>query len=363
MSEKKAPVKNQHFVPQFYLRNFSTDNKSISTFILKSEKFIEHASISKQASKDYFYSDDMMIEEGLSKIEADAAESINVILEAPLSPLSLKDFARVLYFTVIQLGRTTAAADDNEESIKALCHEVQAFSARFGKNFPESPISYIPKKPVLQPLILHALAFETGMFDNLDYRILINKTTTPFITGDTPACLYNQFRERIGSFSYGIGSRGIQLYLPLSHLIAILFYDPQCYKVGFKKQSYFCIQNTCDINEFNKLIASSARNALFMSPPAPAKRELNQLAGYSKKFRIETTQVAESIQFEKSKCYTFLRTVSMYCKFRPSFIKELDKSKKITSQNTNKEGALMRPEAIESRARMDILEKAGRAQN
>lgn len=33
--QKKCNVKNQHYVPQFYLRNFSKDNKTVGTFIVR----------------------------------------------------------------------------------------------------------------------------------------------------------------------------------------------------------------------------------------------------------------------------------------------------------------------------------------
>ena len=39
-----AEHKNQHYVSQFYLKNFSSDRKTIGTLILGSNKFIEKCS-------------------------------------------------------------------------------------------------------------------------------------------------------------------------------------------------------------------------------------------------------------------------------------------------------------------------------
>lgn len=356
MSEKKAPVKNQHFVPQFYLRNFSSDKKSIGAYILKSGTFIKQASISSQASKNYFYSDDMEIEVALSQIEADAAESVTKLLQNPHSKISVTDYKRLLFYSVIQLGRTVTAADGSVDSAKLFYHETQAYSSAFGDTFPQNEKEAIPKTPVLGSLYTHALAYKTGMFDNLRYRILINKTRSPFITGDTPACLYNQFRERLGSFSYALASKGFQLYLPLSPNVAIFFYDPQSYKVGFKKQTSIYIQSIKDVDEFNKLIASYARNTLFIPPNAVSSLELQKFARYSQNYKVSTTQIIQTGDLTPNQRYIYLRTVATYCRFSPSFIKELDKSKIITSQNTDKDDHLQRPEAIRSKQLMDLFD-------
>ncbi|WP_394261826.1 DUF4238 domain-containing protein [Moraxella boevrei] len=48
--------KNQHYVPKFYLRNFSYNNngKQIGLFNLKSEKFFVNVPLKNEASKNFF---------------------------------------------------------------------------------------------------------------------------------------------------------------------------------------------------------------------------------------------------------------------------------------------------------------------
>jgi Protein of unknown function (DUF4238) len=50
-----ADNKNQHFVPQFYLRNFSTDEEkqSIGLFNFARSTAVGNASIRNQCSRDY----------------------------------------------------------------------------------------------------------------------------------------------------------------------------------------------------------------------------------------------------------------------------------------------------------------------
>ena len=48
--EKK---KRQHYVPQFYLRNFVREDNKFTIFNIKSEKIIENAPYRKQCYEDF----------------------------------------------------------------------------------------------------------------------------------------------------------------------------------------------------------------------------------------------------------------------------------------------------------------------
>ena len=66
-----ADSKNQHFVPQFYLRNFSRadSKKLVGALHLPSGRYVPHAKISDHACDDYFYGKDG-VEEALQKFES-----------------------------------------------------------------------------------------------------------------------------------------------------------------------------------------------------------------------------------------------------------------------------------------------------
>ena len=88
--EKKAETKNQHYVPQFYQRFFSSDqnHKTIGAYAIKQRKYIPMAPIKNQSSGDYFYSDNQKIEDALGRMEALASEVINKIISDPKAVLS-----------------------------------------------------------------------------------------------------------------------------------------------------------------------------------------------------------------------------------------------------------------------------------
>jgi len=53
-------AKNQHYVPQFYLRSFSNDSRSIGLWFASQDRIIMNASISNMASKSYLYGKDLL---------------------------------------------------------------------------------------------------------------------------------------------------------------------------------------------------------------------------------------------------------------------------------------------------------------
>ena len=82
---------------------------------------------------------------------------------------------------------------------------------------------------------------------DLKCKFLINKTRIPFITSDNPAVIYNQFLERMKQESYALGSRGLQIYFPLTPKVAVIYYDSECYKIGCKKRNYVDITQPSDV--------------------------------------------------------------------------------------------------------------------
>jgi hypothetical protein len=64
-----AEHKSQHFVPQHYLRAFSTDGRSVRICHLGSGRVVPNASIKDQSCRDYFYGKDRRIEHALAHME------------------------------------------------------------------------------------------------------------------------------------------------------------------------------------------------------------------------------------------------------------------------------------------------------
>ena len=84
MPEKKR----QHFVPQFYLRNFGSgpQRRRISLFNIPSAQYVPHASIKNQARKAWFYGQESLVEKALVNIEGSAAQVISGLIAGSALP-------------------------------------------------------------------------------------------------------------------------------------------------------------------------------------------------------------------------------------------------------------------------------------
>ena len=76
--------KKHHYVPRFYLKNFSCDSRSISLFNIKAQKIVAEASLKSQCYRDYFYGKEPTIEKALGDMEVIAAQITRFIAQLKL---------------------------------------------------------------------------------------------------------------------------------------------------------------------------------------------------------------------------------------------------------------------------------------
>src|SRR6516162_3995352 len=115
-----AEKKKQHFVPRFYLRNFSfEDGRRISLFLIDDDKHVPGASIKDQAYKNYLYGK-AGAEDKLSALEAAVSPIVaKAITENILPDPKSEAHHSLLTFVLFQHARTPAlAASLNEHTEK-----------------------------------------------------------------------------------------------------------------------------------------------------------------------------------------------------------------------------------------------------
>ena len=344
--EKKADTKNQHYVPQFYQRNFSINEKrTIGVYLFAQNKYIPTAAIKHQASADYYYSTNMKIEEALGALEKLAATAIDKIKQAPICKLADKDAMALYVFTMIQISRTPAFVKMLTDNVNKMCTMMlRKYVEAVRKTDQASEVEEITdeildcvsidlKEPGRSAIGIMSQAIDI-CFDMLyGAKLLINKTSKAFITSDNPACMYDQHFERIGQLNYALGSSGLQIYLPLTPTLAIMYYDNCCYKIGSRKKHYVEIEQEKDVDQLNRLVACTADEVIFCRDGDCSISELENYAKAHKKYHItDPVQTFETKKNENSEIFG-ATNVTMYCKMHLSFIKELPNYKAKTSTN------------------------------
>lgn len=83
--------KKQHYIPQFYLKNFSDKNqKSVGVFRFEDQKFIWNASIKNIAYRNNLYDDDNSIESFLAEEEGKWKGLVDIFLGKNVTQATLK---------------------------------------------------------------------------------------------------------------------------------------------------------------------------------------------------------------------------------------------------------------------------------
>ena len=262
--QKKSQTKNQHYVPQFYLRNFSEDGHGIRTFNLSSGKVIPHAKLKYQCSKDYFYGEDGSLEKALGGMETAFSLAFKKCLELnPKERNSNEDFYLLSMFVAVQYMRTKKMIDVMEQfgketygTLAKLCIEVNKFNVPLNqvkietdKDFPR----YVLRFGVLQqPLLM-----------DLECVILENETKEDFVLSDNPIVFQNPLLEEHVKYNCnGMASRGLQIYFPLSPRRVICFYDYDAYK--FAGKNVIGLRSPKDIEQLNRLQFMNAEKNIYL---------------------------------------------------------------------------------------------------
>lgn len=263
MHPKLTDKKNQHYVPKFYLRNFSLHGKGrqIRLYNIANTKFVPAAPLRHEGSSNFYYGRDGIIEDALSKLEGRQSKVVRHILNnGDRIKYGSTDFTELLGFVITTESR-------NPVKKKMLDDAHNKMNEYFKK------LDWAPESDMaggLPPIdsVRSALNQINRLIDHckdLHYKIIINKTKVPFITSDNPVVRYNCFlehRTKMTSIS-GFGMRGFQMFSPLSETHLLLFYDSQIYYVGSKRSHIVLAEKETDINTLNCLQVINAYSNLY----------------------------------------------------------------------------------------------------
>lgn len=327
--QKKCSVKNQHYVPQFYLRNFSKDNKTVGTFILKSCQYVKSASIKHQSCGDYFYSTNCRVEMNLGEIEKDAKRVIDLIIKNPKEKLSKEDAYSLYLFTMIQQGRTLANAKSIQKHANVTIREVLKIKKEKGnldgiEEFNDADIEDFKieaNHPGGLSLVAQIPIVNTCV--DLQYKILINSSCTPFITSDNPVAIYDTFIERMNIGMYALASRGLQMFMPLNAWMAVFYYDPACYKIGERRKCYVEVDESGDICELNRLTVLNAESVVYFEPESMNEEGLKTLIVKNRNENSVKDVISFQDRSEDNKITVMTYHKPILCKLSLSFVKEL----------------------------------------
>lgn len=188
--------KNQHYIPKFFLRNFSFDNnlKQIGVFNTRTNFFFQTAPLRSQGSKSFFYGHDGIIEDNLSNIEGHLSKSINQIISNQKIPKKDDfEYLQLLHFVALTHLRNPILIESIIAARELMKNEILAvdMNAKVDKLIPK-----ISRDMAIEVALSGIKDVVENILD-LDCKLLINKTNRQFIGSDFLVVKYNRFLELI----------------------------------------------------------------------------------------------------------------------------------------------------------------------
>lgn len=260
--------KSNHYVPQFYLRNFSTDRKTVGVYALKRAKYIKTASIRNQACRDFLYGDDGNLEDMFMYIETDASKIIRYIVNSNRIPgFNSTDYQTLLFFLLISEARNAKTADSVNHMI-----DVQMKTILQMQRPDVVDLDFVNEYKInLGVPNAYSLKAAAGLFPilmDLKCVLIVNDTSDRlFITSDNPLVRYNKmYVERNYQLrGYGLGNVGIMLFLPITPHLCICLFDDDLYDYDSDASGNIHLVKGKHVDELNKLFYLNSYEVLFFS--------------------------------------------------------------------------------------------------
>lgn len=213
---------NQHYVPQFLLKNFQIPEKrgrESAIFIFDKTTNNEYQSAIKQtAAERYFYEvkeESYNIEDKLGEYESVTGEIVRKILQnQSIKRLTNKEKVNIAKFIALQIVRVPAMRNRFTELNDVLEEKFKYFGGRG-----------ILKPTETEDKIAHCnFVLETvntffPFIYNKDW-VLCESSDSNYIIGDNPVVLNNTINQ--GRASVGLASKGVEIYMPISPKYCLL---------------------------------------------------------------------------------------------------------------------------------------------
>ncbi len=282
----------QHYVPQFYLKNFALRktkrgkkqfslhcfDKDLSKYYITNIKNIAQ-------EKEFYDFGDLSLEKSLSAMESIHSSSIRKIIENPSDKILINlEFRHHLSeFLSLQLMRTKETRESINEMLFKLSKDLYELNGKNMDSNLEKDMDTMIAKSLLKPFHLDLISGTIEKFSSAftlkKWCLLENKTKIPFWTSDNPLVQYNTKTKHV---SRGIIVPYSKIFFPISSNLCLCFLDPEnfsSFKIeekftniedimyNIKTPEYCVIDDVNDIKFLNILQAKGSTRHIFSKSP------------------------------------------------------------------------------------------------
>lgn len=261
-------VTKQHYVPRFYLKNFTTEENNNKIFCYdKINNSVFPANIQDIAQEKKFYEvaglDENEIENAISKLEREfwAPTYAELIHKKNFKKLSFKEKNRIYHFLSLQLIRTKAEQEETCDMYNAVIAKITQLYGDTERGL-KMISEYEQKKAVYLSSIYNegidaALKKQANNFGSKNWVIrLTKKNSKQLIASDSPIAFANSLDRE----DKGFMRQGAKIFFPLRS--DILFYSYDRYSPSKNNKE---IMTSEEIDEANEAQIRSSTRFIYRS--------------------------------------------------------------------------------------------------
>lgn len=266
--------KNQHYVPEFYLEGWASD-RWVTPLHLESGHEEPDVDISDICSRNYFYTldDQTKIEEVMgNSLESNQAKSVKAIRQGKRLPDLTESELRLLSsFILTQRTRTRVFREEMINFGEDLLTE--GLREDWGEvtdeeRFEDISEDFVKERIVANHLFLMMHGILGFCIQDLRCILLQNRTSTPFISSDSPVVFDNPRFKFQRQFSYiGMANRGLMVYCPVDPWRHLLLFDPAAYNVDLDNSNGVIIEREAEVQKLNLLQVLNSGDVVFYRNP------------------------------------------------------------------------------------------------
>jgi hypothetical protein len=290
-NKKTQKATRQHYVPQFYLRNFKIHSTKESIFCFDRETFkVEQRNIRSIASAKGYYDTSIdtfhffekkagQLESEFSEVSSKILKSENLSLVGDDDRICIARFIAIQFLRVEELRRKIILG--GELFGRPL---LQLLAPDMAKEY--SKLSSLDMlKRFHKTFLSHAFPRMSGFIQARQMVIQINRSTTPMWTSDNPITVWDPDEGFIG---VGYNTWHSIIYFPLSPNIALLLFNGAAYLLPEEElivndSNEIALQNMLQVIGSTRFVYSNLRDfeqaskMLKSNPGFSGPRELGQL--------------------------------------------------------------------------------------
>ena len=248
-----------HYVPQFYLRNFSEDGRRVYAYHLASSKLQGLVGVREQSQEQNFHVT-QQIEGRVQRREGSWSKLVKAILDTrnlPGAKNELRALQELMLFQHVRTKRNVDEAVQFMRDVFALGYVGDSKTPATVEDF-DAIVKSISFEAAAPYAIHNSLSFARYMSDLS--MLLLRSVNGDFVTSDNPAFFWNPYAGNNNNKVI----KGVQVVLPISSEFCLLLYDASTYDLeqAHRKRDYILIQGK-DRKLLNRLQVLSANEVVY----------------------------------------------------------------------------------------------------